>query len=82
MLSVADYACRLVENQDKFSTRFNDIVEILVEADTWAEISGNSIITDRDVKKAIYEKEYRSNKYDEKLMELLEKDIIMVKGRW
>ena len=29
--------------------------------------------------KAIYEKEYRSNKYDEKLMELLEKDIIMVK---
>ena len=79
VLSVADYACRLVENQDKFSTRFNDIVEILVEADTWAEISGNSIITDRDVKKAIYEKEYRSNKYDEKLMELLEKDIIMVK---
>ena len=79
VLSVADYACRLVESQEKFSTRFNDIVEILVEANTWAEIAGNSLVTARDVKRAIAEKEYRSNKYDEKLMELLEKDIIMVK---
>jgi predicted ATP-dependent protease len=44
VLSVADYACRLVENQNKFSTRFNDIVEILVEANTWAEISGNDAL--------------------------------------
>ncbi|NLX69800.1 MAG: AAA family ATPase [Clostridiales bacterium] len=78
VLSVADYACRLVENQNKFSTRFNDIVEILVEANTWAEISGNDVVTAEYVKKAIAEKEYRSSKYDEKLMELLENDIIMV----
>jgi len=78
VIQVAEYASRLVENQNKFSTRFNDIVEILVEADTWAEIAGKNIVTALEVKKAIDEKEYRSSKYDEKLMELLKDNIIMV----
>ncbi|MCM8901016.1 AAA family ATPase [Caldicoprobacter algeriensis] len=78
VLSVADYASRLVEHQEKFTTRFNDIVEIIVEANTWAEVAGKSIVTSQEVKKAIEEKEYRSSKYDEKLMELLKNDVIMV----
>jgi len=79
VLRVADYASRLVENQDKFTTRFNDIIEIIVEANTWAEVAGKNIVTSREVKRAIEEKEYRSSKYDEKLKELLRNDVIMVK---
>ncbi len=78
VLRVADYASRLVENQEKFTTRFSDIIEIIVEANTWAEVAGKSVVTSQEVKKAIEEKEYRSSKYDEKLMELLKNDVIMV----
>jgi predicted ATP-dependent protease len=53
-------------------------VEILAEANTWAEIAGKDYVTAEEVKKAIHEKEYRSNKYDEKLMKLLQDGTIMV----
>ena len=37
---VVEYSSRLVEDQNKLSTRFNDIVEILCESCAWAEIAG------------------------------------------
>jgi len=78
VIKVAEYSSRLVEDQKKLSTRFNDIVEILAEANTWAQIEGKSMVTGEDVSKAIIEKEQRSNKYSEKLLELLEDSTIMV----
>ncbi|MDQ2086213.1 ATP-binding protein [Herbivorax sp. ANBcel31] len=75
---VVEYSSRLVENQSKLSTRFNDIVEILSESSAWAEIDGCSLVSAEHVKKAIQEKIYRSNKYDKKLLKLLEDGTIMV----
>ncbi|WP_129724936.1 Lon protease family protein [Xylanivirga thermophila] len=78
VIKVAEYSSRLVENQQKFSTRFNEIVEIIAEADTWAQIEGMDIITAHDVSRAIHEKLYRSSKYDKKLLEILQDGTIMV----
>ncbi|MGB4182965.1 MAG: ATP-binding protein, partial [Dethiobacteria bacterium] len=39
-----EYSARLAEHQEKLSTRFNDIVELLYEADTWAGIEGTDIV--------------------------------------
>ncbi|TYQ18034.1 UNVERIFIED_CONTAM: lon-related putative ATP-dependent protease [Acetivibrio alkalicellulosi] len=75
---VVEYSSRLVEDQNKLSTRFNDIVEILCESSAWAEIDGSSVVNSEHVKKAIQEKIYRSNKYDKKLLELLEDGTIMI----
>jgi predicted ATP-dependent protease len=75
---VVEYSSRLVEDQNKLSTRFNDIVEILSESAAWAEIEGCSLVNADHVKKAIQEKIYRSNKYDKKLLKLLEDGTIMV----
>lgn len=75
---VVEYSSRLVEDQDKFSTRFNDIAELLSEACTWAEIEGSCIVSSSHVKKALEEKKYRSNKYDNKLLKLLEEGTIMI----
>lgn len=77
-ISVLDYSSRLVEHQNKLTTRFNDIVEILWEANTWAEIDDSSIVTGCHVKKAVAEKEYRSNRYDQKLLKLMEDHTIMI----
>lgn len=75
---VVEFSSRLVEDQSKLSTRFNDIVEILCESCAWAEIEGASLVEAEHVKKAILEKNNRSNKYDKKLLELLEDGTIMI----
>ncbi|MBC7344057.1 MAG: AAA family ATPase, partial [Clostridia bacterium] len=67
---VVEYSCRLAEHQNKLTTRFNEIAEILCEADTWAALDGSKYVTGDHVKKAIEERIYRSNRYEEKLQEL------------
>ena len=78
MAAIIEYGSRLVENQNKITTRFNDIVEILCEANTWAEMDNAKIISRKHVEKAIREKIYRSNKHDKKLLELIKEGTIMI----
>lgn len=54
---VVEYSSRLVEDQTKLSTRFNEIVEILSESVAWAEIEGCSLVTGEHVKR-LYKKRY------------------------
>lgn len=75
---IVEYSARLAEHQEKLSTRFNDIVELLYEADTWAGIAGNSITGAEHVEKALAEKIYRSNKYEQKIQEAVEKGQILL----
>lgn len=75
---VVEYSSRLIESQNKLSTRFNDIADILCESCAWAEIDDKKLVTAEHVKKAIEEKNQRSNKYDKKLLEMLEEGTIMI----
>jgi len=75
---VIEYSCRLVENQEKLSTRFNEIVEILAEANTWAELEKSKVVKKEHVSKAICEKEFRSAKYEEKINQMIEEGTILV----
>ena len=67
-----EYSSRLADNQGKLSSRFNQVVEILYEADRWAEMMGSDIVSLEHVEKAITEKIYRNNKYEEKVLEMFE----------
>jgi len=67
---VVEYSSRLAENQNKLSSKFNQIVEILYEADSWAEADGSDIVMVQHVEKAIEQKEFRNNKYEEKILEM------------
>lgn len=73
-----EYSSRLVEDQRKMTTKYNDLVELLAESSTWAEIEGASVVTSEHIKKAIKEKTFRSNKYDQMLLELMEEGTIMI----
>lgn len=75
---VVEYSSRLVERQDKLSTRFNHLAEILGEAATWAKIAGDTLITGEHILKAIKQKQQRLCMYEEKLNEMLEQDVIMI----
>jgi len=76
--AIIEYSSRSVSDQGKLSTRFNFLAEILVEAFTWAKMEDATIITEKYVRKAIYEKEQRMKLYEEKLDEMLDEDIIMI----
>src|SRR5699024_2996858 len=66
---IVEYTLRLTNHQKKLSTRFNQIVEILYEANTWAALEDSSIIEMKHVIKAISENEYRHNLFEEKMQE-------------
>ena len=76
--AIIEYSTRFAANQEKLSTRFNYLSEILGEAFTWATLEDASIITAEHIHKAIYEKEQRGSLYKEKYEEMLDKDIIMI----
>ncbi|MGB9812622.1 MAG: AAA family ATPase [Thermovenabulum sp.] len=75
---VIDYSSRLAEDKRKLSTRFNEIVELLYEASAWAEIEGEKTVKKHHVQKAIEEKAYRSNRVEEKLLQMIEKGEIIL----
>ncbi|MCL1845100.1 MAG: AAA family ATPase [Defluviitaleaceae bacterium] len=73
-----EYAVRIAERNDRLTTRFNRLTEILDESVAWAKVDGAEKIKAEHVKKAIKKREYRLNMYEEKLSEMLEEDTIMV----
>lgn len=76
--AIIEYFSRYADRQDKLSTRFNYLSEILGEAFTWAQLEQASIITAEHIHKTVYEKEQRLKLYEEKLDEMLEEDVIMI----
>ena len=75
---LVEYSSRLAGHKKKLSTRFNQQVEIIYEADTWARMAGSPIVSKEHVEKAIKEKEYRSSLYEEKLQESIDEGSILI----
>ncbi|MBQ6860110.1 MAG: AAA family ATPase [Clostridia bacterium] len=75
---VIEYCSRAVENQNKLSTQLNDITELLGESCTWAKMEGAKVVTAAYVKKAIAERIERINKYDQRLVEMIQNGTIMI----
>ncbi len=75
---VVEYSSRLTGTQTKLTTRFNDVVEILCEADVWATMDSSPIVTAEHIKKAIEEKRYRANKYEDRLQEMFAEGHLLI----
>lgn len=75
---VVEYATRLSGSQNKLTTQFNDIVELLCEADTWATLANSPVVQAEHIKTAITEKRNRYNKYEERLQEMFAEGKLLV----
>src|SRR5690625_4918676 len=75
---IVEHSMRLAGHQEKLSTRFNQQVEIIYEADTWAKLEGANLVTEEHIRKAIKERDYRSNMYEEKIQESIEEGTILI----
>ena len=76
--AIVEYSSRTVSRQDKLSTQFNHLSEIMGEANVWAQFDDAAVITEAHIRKTIAEKEERLCLYEEKLNEMLEENVIMI----
>lgn len=75
---IVEYSSRLVEDQEKLTTRFGHLNDTVHEANYWANRNGHDLVTAADVQRAIEEKVYRANQIEVRIREQIEKGLIMV----
>jgi lon-related putative ATP-dependent protease len=76
--AVVEYSSRLAADQNKLSTQFAEVSDIIREASFYASEDNSASITEKQVNEAIEAKIYRSNLIDEKLEEMIERGSILV----
>ena len=75
---VIEYASKLADNQNKLSTRFNDLAQIIGEAATWARLSRSKTVTEKFVTKALSERVERVKKYDTRYLNMIKESTLLI----
>jgi lon-related putative ATP-dependent protease len=75
---IVEYGSRAVEDQQKLTTRFSEVADIVRAANFWAERDGSPQVVETHVRKAIDEKVYRSNLIQERIQEFIQRGILLV----
>src|SRR5699024_1992947 len=57
---------------------FNEQVEVMYEADTWAKLDGAYVVTERYVNKTIDKRKFRNNLYEEKVQDRIDDGSIFI----
>jgi lon-related putative ATP-dependent protease len=75
---VVDFGSRLAEDQEKLSTKFSDISNLLREANYWALRTGAKVVTDEHVSRALRAKIMRNSRIEERMRELAAEGTLIV----
>lgn len=78
MARLVDFSTRLAENQGKLSTRFHEVTEVIFEAASWAGQEGAETVSATHVERALEERIYRSNRIEEKILEMIAEGTLLV----
>ena len=74
---IIEYSNRIGDSKNKLTARFNKIVDIIYESEAISD-DASIYVMRSDVEKAIEQKAYRSNKYEEKLNEMFEEGTLLI----
>lgn len=75
---MVEYSSRLAADQEKLSTHFADMADIMREAHFWATQDNSSMVKANHVVKAIEEKIYRSNLIQERINQMIAEGTIKI----
>ena len=78
MARLVEYGSRLAGSHSKVSTRFDDLIQIVGEAATWAKISKSKVVTAKFIDKALEQRIERVKKYDEKYLEMIKENTLLI----
>ena len=75
---ILEFSSRLAEDQEKLSTKFGVVADIIREANFYANQDKSKYVKASHVMKAIEERIYRSNLIQEKIEEMIKRGIILI----
>ena len=78
MARLIEYASKLAGSHSKISTRFDDLIQIVGEAATWARMAKAKVITEKFIEKALEEQISRVKKYDAKYIEMIQNHSLLI----
>ena len=78
MARLVEYASKLAGSHSKISTRFDDLIQVVGEAATWAKISRSKIVTRKFIDKALSERIESVKKYVEKYLEMIKENSLLI----
>jgi len=76
--ALIEYGMRLAGRQDKLSTRFNLITDVMREASYWAQQDGSGSVREKHVDNAIDQWIRRVSLVEDKIGEMIEQGIILI----
>jgi lon-related putative ATP-dependent protease len=75
---LVEHGSRLVEDQNKLSTHFGEISDVIREASYYASLDDAPNVMDTHIRQAIDERFYRSSMIRERIQEMIEQDVIKI----
>ncbi len=75
---IIEHGSRLVEDQEKLSTQFGIVADLIRESAYWARKGGQEFADAAAVQKALDERIFRSNLIEERVQAMLRKDLLIV----
>ncbi|MDA1188137.1 MAG: AAA family ATPase [Chloroflexi bacterium] len=75
---IIDYSSRLVQHQDKLTTQFLEISDVLTEANHWAGKAKSKVVKSEHVKKALDQRLYRISLIEERMQEVIDDGTIHI----
>ncbi len=78
---VLEHCARLAEHQERLSTRFSVVADLVLEADQWARRAGVDRVRVADVAQALTQQERRANLLEEEIQRLIDEGTIAIDTR-
>ncbi|HET91938.1 MAG TPA: ATP-binding protein [Chloroflexi bacterium] len=75
---IIDHSARIACDSKKLSAHMLSIADLLREADYWAAVSGNGVVTAADVQHAIDEQVHRADRVRERVYESIQRGTILI----
>ncbi|MEJ2696094.1 MAG: ATP-binding protein [Candidatus Sulfobium sp.] len=75
---IVEHGSRLAGHQEKLSSRFSDVADVIKEAHYWAKKEGSDLVRSGHVDRALKEKIYRANRIEERLREMVVEGTLIV----
>ena len=77
---IIEQGARMAQDAEKLTTHMASVVDLVREADYWAEVEDQKVISARHVQEAIDAKIYRSDRYRERLQEEIQRGTFVIES--
>jgi len=76
--ALVEHSSRMVSDKKRLTLRFSDVADLVRESNYWADQRGREVVGREDLTKAIDEKTFRSNLYEQLIQEMIDEGTILI----